>query len=79
MRFLGSVVLILFLVACQSKKSERPSIYEGRINVGMDESILQVISAETDGYRMHYPRAGFNNFVMPENTAVKLLLEDSMD
>lgn len=67
------------LAGCQSKKSERPNIYEGRISVGIDESILQVIHAETDGYRMHYPRASFDNFVMPENTAVKLLLQDSMD
>jgi len=79
MKFLWSAGLILLLAGCQSKKSERPSIYEGRINVAIDESILQVIHAETDGYRMHYPKASFNNFVMPENTAVKLLLQDSMD
>lgn len=79
MKFLWSAGLVLLLAGCQSKKSERPNIYEGRINVGIDESILQVIHAETDGYRMHYPKASFNNFVMPENTAVKLLLQDSMD
>lgn len=79
MRFIWSVGLILVLAGCQSRKSERPNIYEGRINVAMDESIFQVMHAETDGYRMHYPRASFDNFVMPENTAVKLLLEDSMD
>ncbi len=79
MRFIWSVGLILVLAGCQSGKSERPNIYEGRINVGIDESIFQVIHAETDGYRMHYPKASFDNFVMPENTAVKLLLEDSMD
>ena len=80
MKLIGSVGLILLLAAgCQSKKSERPSIYEGKINVGIDESIYQIIHAETDGYRMHYPRASFVNAVMPENTAVKLLLEDSMD
>lgn len=70
---------MLVLAGCQSKKSDRPSIYEGRINVGIDESIFQIIDAQTDGYRMHYPRASFNNSVMPENMAVKLLLEDSMD
>lgn len=79
MRFLWSVGVMLMLAGCQSKKSDRPSIYEGRINVGMDESILQIIHAQTDGYRMHYPRASFDNFVMPENMAVKMLLEDSMD
>lgn len=79
MKLIWSAGLILLLAGCQSKKSERPSIYEGRINVGMDESIYQIIHAETDGYRMHYPRASFTNSVMPENMAVKLLLEDSMD
>ncbi|WP_367916147.1 PstS family phosphate ABC transporter substrate-binding protein [Leadbetterella sp. DM7] len=79
MRWIGIMVCVLVLAACQSKKSDRPSIYEGRINVGMDESIGAIIHAETDGYRMHYPRASFDNYVMPENTAVKLLLEDSMD
>lgn len=79
MRSIWCIGLVLVLAACQSKKDDRPSIYEGRINVGMDESIFQIIHAETDGYRMHYPRASFINSVMPENTAVKLLLEDSMD
>ena len=79
MKLLWCTGLILLLAGCQSKKNKPPSIYEGTINVGMDESIAQVINAQTDGYRMHYPRAGFKNFVMPENTAVKLLLEDSMD
>ena len=79
MKLLWSTAVVLMLAGCQSKKSDRPSIYEGKINVGMDESIFQIIQAETDGYRMHYPRASFVNSVMPENTAVKLLLEDSMD
>lgn len=79
MRLIWTAGLFLLLAGCQSKKSERPSIYEGRINVGMDESIQQIIQAETEGYRMHYPKASFKNSVMPENRAVKLLLEDSMD
>ncbi len=65
--------------ACASKEDKRPSIYEGRITVGMDESIAKVMSAATDAYTMHYPKAGFDNQVMPENTAVRLLLKDSVD
>ncbi len=79
MKFLWNVALLLLLAGCQSKENKRPSIYEGNIHVGIDESIFQVMQAQTEGYRMHYPRASFNNHVMPENTAVKLLLEDSMD
>lgn len=79
MKWIWCAGLFLMLAGCQSKKSKRPSIYEGRITVGIDESIWQVINAETDGYRMHYPRASFDNLVVPENTAVRLLLQDSLD
>lgn len=71
--------LLFVSVACSSKEDKRPSIYEGRIKVGTDESISKVISAATDAYTMHYPKAGFDHFVMPENTAVRLLLKDSLN
>jgi phosphate transport system substrate-binding protein len=72
--------LILGIIwGCQGKENKRPSIYEGKINVAMDESIMPLIQAETDGYKMHYPKAGFETFVMPETQAVKWLLSDSMD
>ncbi len=72
-------VLCLLLVACGSKKSKEPSIYEGEISVGIDESIRQIIDAETDAYNMRYRGARFNNYTVPEGTAVKLLLQDSLD
>jgi phosphate transport system substrate-binding protein len=76
---LGFFLGVVLFASCSSKENKRPSIYEGKINVGMDESIMKVISASTDAYTMHYPKAGFNHFVMPENTAVRLLLKDSLD
>jgi phosphate transport system substrate-binding protein len=73
------ILFLTFLWGCQGKENKRPTIYEGKINVAMDESIMPLIQAETDGYKMHYPKAGFDTYVMPETQAVKLLLTDSMD
>ncbi len=72
-------LLGVLLVSFSCKKNEKPSIYHGEINVGIDEAVSQLVEAQTESYRSHYPGAKFNNYVIPENEAVKLLLEDSMD
>lgn len=72
-------LLSVFLLSFSCKKNEKPSIYHGEINVGIDEAVSQLVEAQTESYRSHYPGAKFNNYIIPENEAVKLLLEDSMD
>lgn len=71
-------ILALFALSCGPKQKE-PNINEGNINVGIDESLRQVLDAEMDAYSNIYKGATFNRFSIPENQAVKLLLEDSMD
>lgn len=71
-------VLTGLVLGCGPKEKE-PNINEGNINVGIDESIRQVLDAEMDAYSNIYKGASFNRFSIPENQAVKLLLEDSMD
>jgi phosphate transport system substrate-binding protein len=71
-------LMALVIVACGPQKKE-PNINEGTINVGIDESIRYVLDAEMDAYSNIYKGASFNRFTIPENQAVKLLLEDSMD
>ena len=71
-------LMALVILACGQQKKE-PNINEGTINVGIDESIRHVLDAEMDAYSNIYKGASFNRFTIPENQAVKLLLEDSMD
>lgn len=71
--------MALIALGCNSKKTKEPSIYEGTINVGIDESIRQLIDEQTGAYKIRYKGANFINFSIPENEAVKLLLQDSMD
>lgn len=68
---------LFLIIGCSSP--DKPSIYYGEINVGIDESVFKVIEAQTEAYAHKYRGASFNNFAIPENKAVELLLKDSMD
>lgn len=75
----GLAVLLSFLVlACRKSENKEPSINSGNINVGVDESILKLIDEESGAYMNQYKGAKINNFAMPENEAVKWLLNDSV-
>lgn len=79
------IAVILFVVAffqgCtpknQDKSLENP--LEGEISIAADESFQPIVDAQITAYNAHYPKAKLNIKYMPEQKAVRLMMQDSVD
>jgi len=63
---------------CNSNKQEElPN--SGTINIAADESLKPIAEAQKVAYNAHYPNAKINIFYVPEQRAMSLMLNDSVN
>lgn len=52
---------------------------EGEITIAADESLQPIVDAEIMAYNAHYPKAKLNVLYMPEQRAMSLMMNDSVN
>lgn len=68
----------IMLWQCNSQeKQDLPN--EGEITIAADESLQPIIDAEIMAYNAHYPKAKLNVIYMPEQRAMSLMMNDSVN
>jgi phosphate transport system substrate-binding protein len=82
-----AVFSLFFLVACSSakktpeesseKKYDTPT--QGEISVAVDEAFLPIAQQEIKAFMNEYEQAKINLIVLPEDKAIQLMLQDSVD
>lgn len=68
----------LALWQCNSQeKQDLPN--EGEITIAADESLQPIVEAEVMAYNAHYPKAKLNVIYVPEQRAMSLMMNDSVN
>lgn len=63
---------------CNSQeKQDLPN--EGEITIAADESLQPIVDAQVMAYNAHYPKAKLNVIYMPEQRAMSLMMNDSVN
>lgn len=75
------LIFLAFLgIACSMPKdTDNLSVKEGEIQVAVDESFKFIADAQMEAYKVRYPEAVFNTMYVPEQKAIGLMLQDSVD
>ncbi|WP_064196889.1 MULTISPECIES: PstS family phosphate ABC transporter substrate-binding protein [Emticicia] len=72
------IVVSLLLWQCNSQeKQDLPN--EGEITIAADESVKPIVDAEVMAYNAHYPKAKINVVYVPEQRAMSLMMNDSVN
>lgn len=68
----------ILLSQCSSnEKQDLPN--EGEITIAADESLQPIVDAEVMAYNAHYPKAKINVIYVPEQKAMRLMMNDSVN
>ncbi|MFN3589769.1 MAG: PstS family phosphate ABC transporter substrate-binding protein [Spirosomataceae bacterium] len=71
---------LLFLACTQNEEEKKKeTIREGKMRIAFDESLKNVIEEQITAYKIRYPKAEISTLVLPEQQAVNLMLQDSVD
>ena len=77
-RILIVMCTALALWQCNSQeKQDLPN--EGEITIAADESLQPIVEAEVMAYNAHYPKAKLNVIYVPEQRAMSLMMNDSVN
>ncbi len=68
---------IVFSQCSSQEKQDLPN--EGEITIAADESLQPIVEAEIMAYNAHYPKAKINVIYMPEQKAMRLMMNDSVN
>lgn len=71
-----SIVFCMTIWSCGETKKE-PTIYEGTIEIAVDDAVKPIIDAQINAYKIHYPKATIKAVPMPENVSIHELFTDS--
>jgi phosphate transport system substrate-binding protein len=72
------MIMAIALWQCTSQeKQDLPN--EGEITIAADESLQPIVDAEIMAYNAHYPKAKLNVIYMPEQRAMALMMDDSVN
>ncbi|UBM60329.1 substrate-binding domain-containing protein [Marinilongibacter aquaticus] len=78
--FLLTAILTPLLYGCHSVgKTERLHVNKGKAIIAADESFEEVVKAQVNAYKSHYPETEFEVIYAPEQKAIRLMLSDSAD
>lgn len=82
MKLIPIFALALAALSCTSntdkKLDNEDSPVRGTIKIAADESVKRIIDAEIQMYEMSYPAAKLNVIYMPENEAIRKMLNDEV-
>ncbi|RYU96996.1 PstS family phosphate ABC transporter substrate-binding protein [Emticicia agri] len=68
---------LLFFKCSKPDKPDLPN--DGEITIAADESLKPIVDAQVMAYNAHYPKAILHVKYMPEQKAMALLMQDSVD
>lgn len=75
-----AIVLSMALVLWQCNTQEKQDLpNEGEITIAADESLQPIVEAEIMAYNAHYPKAKLNVVYVPEQRAMSLMMNDSVN
>ncbi len=76
-----SILFVAILSSCsqENKKKEIENPLEDELFIAADESFEPIMAAQIMAYYAHYPKAKINIKYVPEQEAVRLMLQDSVD
>lgn len=70
----------IVISSCQYNPQETTgTIKRGNATIAADESLKPVVKAQIQAYQAHYPETTFDIIYVPEQKAVNLLLQDSVE
>lgn len=69
---------LISVAACNTSTQSEPSIYEGTVNIAVDESLKPIIDAQIAAYVNHYPKAKIIPTYTSEQKAINDLFKDSV-
>lgn len=74
------ILLIGAITLWQCSSQEKQDLpNEGEITIAADESLQPIVDAEIMAYNAHYPKAKLNVIYMPEQRAMSLMMNDSVN
>lgn len=74
------IVLVGAIMLWQCAPQEKQDLpNEGEITIAADESLQPIVDAEIMAYNAHYPKAKLNVLYMPEQRAMSLMMNDSVN
>lgn len=74
------LLLIAGVMACQYNPQETTNtIKRGNATIAADESLKPVVEAQIQSYKAHYPETTFDVVYVPEQRAINLMLQDSVE
>ncbi|MER0439565.1 substrate-binding domain-containing protein [Emticicia sp. W12TSBA100-4] len=74
------IILIGAITLWQCSSQEKQDLpNEGEITIAADESLQPIVDAEIMAYNAHYPKAKLNVIYMPEQRAMSLMMNDSVN
>lgn len=74
------IVLCTALTLWQCNSQEKQDLpNEGEITIAADESLQPIVDAQIMAYNAHYPKAKLNVIYMPEQRAMSLMMNDSVN
>lgn len=77
------VLVVLFgvgLISCSYNPQESENtIKRGNATIAADESLKPIVDAQIQAYQAHYPEATFDVIYVPEQKAINLMLQDSVE
>ena len=77
--FLFSLAAAAFIASCSSdKKASNNWLAEDDVNVAFDETFRPIMQEEVETFAMMYPEAGMKPVYCSEDSALRLLLADSL-
>lgn len=74
------LLLICALLFIKCSKPDKPDLpNDGEITIAADESLKPIVEAQIMAYNAHYPKAVIHVKYMPEQKAMALMMNDSVD
>ncbi len=79
MRYLLLLIIcaLLFIKCSKPEKPDLPN--DGEITIAADESLKPIVEAQIMAYNAHYPKAILHVKYMPEQKAMAMMMNDSVD
>jgi phosphate transport system substrate-binding protein len=72
-----SICALLFIKCSKPDKPDLPN--DGEITIAADESLKPIVEAQIMAYNAHYPKAILHVKYMPEQKAMAMMMNDSVD
>lgn len=74
------LLLAAGVVSCKyNPQEETGTIKRGNAKIAADESLKPIVEAQVQAYKAHYPETTFDVIYVPEQKAVNLMLQDSVE